>query len=106
MNFNKKQLQIISYCLALLESDCENADTKQEIHNMLGNMQSKNIWGRCEFYNECEMCEGSMTLEEFKSSKICFDCLENPIKCEMCKTSMNHGDYRNSDICSDCLEDQ
>jgi hypothetical protein len=76
MRFNKKQLQIISYCLALLESDCENADTKQEMHWILGSLQNKGIWGRCKFYNECEKCETSLTTEEFENSNICTDCLK------------------------------
>jgi len=50
MKFNKKQLQIISYCLANLESDCEVKETRQEMHNILGTLQDKNIWGHCDFY--------------------------------------------------------
>ena len=50
MRFNKKQLQIISYCLANLESDCEIKETRQEMHNILGSLQDKNIWGDCNFY--------------------------------------------------------
>ena len=52
MKFNKKQLQIISYCLALLESDCEVKETRQEMHNILGSLQDKNIWGHCNFTKE------------------------------------------------------
>ena len=50
MRFNKKQLQIIAYCLANLESDCEIKETRQEMHNILGGLQNKDIWGRCNFY--------------------------------------------------------
>lgn len=50
MRFNKKQLQIISWCLANLESDCEIKETRQEMHNILESLQDKNIWGHCNFY--------------------------------------------------------
>jgi len=52
MRFNKKQLQIISYCLANLESDCEIKETRQEMHNILCDLQDNNIWGHCDFYKE------------------------------------------------------
>jgi hypothetical protein len=77
MKFNKNQLQIISYCLANLESDCENADTRQEMHHILGSLQNEGIWGHCDFYNECSMCEDSMWLEEFEFCDICPDCRDS-----------------------------
>ncbi len=52
MKFNKKQLEIISYCLANLEGECEVKETRQEMHNILSNLQDKNIWGHCDFYKE------------------------------------------------------
>jgi hypothetical protein len=50
MRFNKKQLQIIGHCLALMESDCEVKETRQEMHNILGSIQDKNIELRCAFH--------------------------------------------------------
>ena len=52
MNFNKKQLEIIAFCLANLEHDCENKNTKKELQNIISNLQEVNIWGRVDFFNE------------------------------------------------------
>ena len=98
MRFNKKQLEIIAYCLSNLEGDCENADTKKQMHGILGDLQEKGLWGRCKFYNECEKCETSLTPEEFEHSNICSCCyegeLENHLETTKIKTSFN--DYYKS----------
>jgi hypothetical protein len=49
MKLNKKQKQIIAYCLALIESDCENKSTKKEMHKILSELQKEGIFGNIKF---------------------------------------------------------
>jgi hypothetical protein len=44
MKFTKRQLEIIAYSLSLLESDYEGK-TQAEMHQILGTLQQKGIWG-------------------------------------------------------------
>jgi len=54
MKFKKEELEIIAYCMALLESDCTNEITRKKMHNMLAKMQAIGIWGNADFYDEEE----------------------------------------------------
>ena len=49
MKLNKNQKEIIAYCLALLESDCENKSTKKEMHKLLSELQKESIYGNINF---------------------------------------------------------
>tara|TARA_R110000782_G_scaffold146294_1_gene239017 strand:+ start:379 stop:528 length:150 start_codon:yes stop_codon:yes gene_type:complete len=49
MKFNKKQKQIVAYCLALLESECTNKSTKKEMHKILSELQKEKIFGTIKF---------------------------------------------------------
>ena len=47
MKFTKEQLEIIAYCLSLCESDFEGK-TQAQMHQILGTLQQKGIWGDIE----------------------------------------------------------
>ena len=50
-NLTKKQKEIIAYCLALLENDCEVKSTKIEMHKLISMLQKEGIFGMVEFNN-------------------------------------------------------
>ena len=50
MKFTKEQLEIIAYCLSLCESDFEGK-TQAQMHQILGTLQQKGIWGNIEENN-------------------------------------------------------
>jgi len=47
MKFTKEQLEIIAYCLSLCESDFQG-ETQAQMHQILGTLQQKGIWGNIE----------------------------------------------------------
>lgn len=47
MKFTKEQLEIIAYCLSLCESDFQGK-TQAQMHQILGTLQQKGIWGDIE----------------------------------------------------------
>ena len=47
-NFNKQDLEVIAYCLALIEMDAPNPKVRKQIQRILGDLQKKGIWGNIE----------------------------------------------------------
>jgi len=52
MKYNKKQKEIIAYCLSLLENECENESTRNEMITMIQDLQSERIFGSINFYKD------------------------------------------------------
>jgi|TARA_R100000081_G_C4680489_1_gene97219 hypothetical protein len=56
MTFTKTELEIVAYCVSLLECDVvTNSPIKKDFNNILAKLQSVGIWGRLEnkhFYEE------------------------------------------------------
>jgi len=49
MKFTKTELEIVAYCVSLLECDvATNSPIKKDFNNILAKLQSVGIWGRIE----------------------------------------------------------